>query len=46
MHTGQFFFDPTISDVVYTVAPYDTHTGRRMTNTQDGITAMEGLSRR
>jgi protocatechuate 3,4-dioxygenase beta subunit len=37
VHTGQFFFDPTISDAVYAVAPYNTHAGQRTSNTQDGI---------
>lgn len=37
VHTGQLFFDPSVSDAVYATAPYNTHTGQRTTNAQDGI---------
>jgi protocatechuate 3,4-dioxygenase beta subunit len=37
VHTGQLFFDDKTNDAVYATAPYNTHTGSRTTNSQDGI---------
>ncbi|HUQ64188.1 MAG TPA: intradiol ring-cleavage dioxygenase [Acidimicrobiales bacterium] len=42
VHTGQLFFDPAVSDAVYSAAPYNTHTGQRTTNAQDGIYRIGG----
>lgn len=36
-HTGQLFFDDAISDQVYTLQPYATHTGNRTRNDGDNI---------
>ncbi len=35
--TSQFFFDDTLSDQVYTQAPYSQHTNRDTRNANDGI---------
>lgn len=35
--TTQFFFDESITDVVYQMAPYNTRTARDTTNNTDGI---------
>jgi protocatechuate 3,4-dioxygenase beta subunit len=37
VHTTQLFFDEATSDAVFTSSPYDTRSGRRTTNAQDGI---------
>lgn len=37
VHTGQLFFDEAVNDAVYAKAPYNTRSGRRTTNSQDGI---------
>ena len=37
MLTSQLYFDEKISDAVYAKAPYADHTGRRTTNSEDGI---------
>jgi protocatechuate 3,4-dioxygenase beta subunit len=37
VHTTQLFFEEDVNDAVYGTSPYDSHTGRRTTNTQDGI---------
>ena len=36
-HTGQLFFDDTLTDTVAKVAPYSTGVSRRVRNTDDGI---------
>jgi protocatechuate 3,4-dioxygenase beta subunit len=36
-HTGQLFFDDTISDKVFALQPYATHTGTRTRNGEDNI---------
>ena len=35
--TSQFFFDDSLSDQIFTLAPYTTRTGRRMRNADDNI---------
>jgi protocatechuate 3,4-dioxygenase beta subunit len=36
-HTGQLFFPEDVSDQVYKLAPYSSHTGARVLNSRDGI---------
>lgn len=36
-HTGQLFFDDTVSEAVYAQSPYDEHDGRWVRTSQDGI---------
>ena len=36
-HTGQLFFDDSLSDEVYQLEPYSTRTGQRTLNTGDNI---------
>ena len=35
-HTGQLFFDDTLTDTVAKISPYSTHTVRRVRNNEDG----------
>jgi hypothetical protein len=42
VHTGQLYFDDTLSDSVYAQAPYSSHPGRDTTNANDGIYAQGG----
>ena len=37
VHTTQLFFDEATNDAVFTSSPYNTRSGRRTTNAQDGI---------
>jgi protocatechuate 3,4-dioxygenase beta subunit len=37
VHTTQLFFDEATNDAVFTSSPYDTRSGRRTTNAEDGI---------
>ena len=39
VHTGQLFFNDTLSDLVGQQSPYNTHSGNRMQNTADNIYA-------
>src|SRR5579883_3511040 len=36
-HTGQMFFAEDVSNQVYKLAPYSSHTGRRTLQSQDGV---------
>jgi hypothetical protein len=36
-HTGQFFFDDSLTNIVATIYPYSTHTIQRTLNNQDMI---------
>ena len=42
VHTGQLYFDDTITDAVYAQAPYAAHGRRDTTNASDGIYARGG----
>jgi protocatechuate 3,4-dioxygenase beta subunit len=37
VYTSQLFFDEDVSDAVFTSSPYNTGSGERTTNSQDGI---------
>jgi len=37
VHTGQLFFDEAQTDAVYAKAPYSSHTGTRLKNSDDSI---------
>jgi protocatechuate 3,4-dioxygenase beta subunit len=37
VHTGQLYFDDTVTDGVYTQSPYSSRPGRTTRNSQDGI---------
>jgi protocatechuate 3,4-dioxygenase beta subunit len=37
VHTGQLFFDESVTDGVYSGQPYSQHTGQRTSNAQDDI---------
>src|SRR3954452_15135744 len=37
VHTGQLFFDEAVNAAVYVKSPYDTRSGNRTLNTDDGI---------
>ncbi|CAA7263030.1 unnamed protein product [Cyclocybe aegerita] len=41
-HIGQFFFDETWNDEVFSQSPYTTTSQQRMTNDEDGILASAG----
>ena len=44
-HTGQLFFDDTLSARVYTLRPYAGHTAARITHAQDMVYSQQGGSR-
>jgi hypothetical protein len=44
VHTGQLFFNDSLSDLVVATAPYNTKTGTRLLNSGDGIYSGGGAS--
>jgi protocatechuate 3,4-dioxygenase beta subunit len=44
-HTGQMFFDESVTDAVYATSPYDTSTVARVPNAQDRVYSQQGGKR-
>jgi hypothetical protein len=42
VHTGQLYFDDTLSNEIFARAPYSQHPNRDTTNANDGIYAQGG----